>query len=115
MEKETDNSVSTRKIKLIARHYGKGRLVRQCISCFALLINVFTWWWNNETTRREARSEAAEMNDTLAEQIAWAQITTAALADLFGIADQVDEQREVVLNELIEKAKQEIIHEHETK
>ena len=54
MEKEI---VSTRKIKLIARHYGKGRLVRQCISCFALLINVFTWWWNNETTRREARSD----------------------------------------------------------
>lgn len=114
MKKEIDNS-ATRKIKLIARHYGKGCLVRQCISCFALLINVFTWWWNNETTRREARSEVAEMNDTLAEQIAWAQITTAALAELFGIADQVDEQREAVLNELIEKAKQEIIHEHETK
>lgn len=114
MKKEMDNS-ATRKIELIARHYGKGRLVRQCISCFALLINVFTWWWNNETTRREARSEVAEMNDTLAEQIAWAQITTAALAELFGIADQVDEQREVVLAELIEKAKQEIIHEHETK
>ena len=30
--KEMDNS-ATRKIKLIARHYGKGRLVRQCISC----------------------------------------------------------------------------------
>lgn len=55
------------------------------------------------------------MNDTLAEQIAWAQITTTALAELFGIADQVDEQREVVLTELIEKAKQEIIYEHETK
>lgn len=39
MKKEMDNS-ATRKIKLIARHYGKGRLVRQCISCFALLINV---------------------------------------------------------------------------
>lgn len=113
MKKEMDNSA--RKIKLIARHYGKGRLVRQCISCFALLINIFTWWWNNETTRREARSETAEMNNTLAEQIAWAQITTAALAELFGIADQVDEQREVVLTELIEKAKQEIIYEHETK
>ena len=55
------------------------------------------------------------MNDTLAEQIAWAQITTTALAELFGIVDQVDEQREAVLNELIEKAKQEIIYEHETK
>lgn len=100
MKKEMDNS-ATRKIKLIARHYGKGRLVRQCISCFALLINVFTWWWNNETARREVRSEVAEMNNTL--------------ADLFGIADQVNEQREVVLTELIEKAKQEIIYEHKTK
>jgi len=54
MKKEMDNS-ATRKIKLIARHYGKGRLVRQCISCFALLINVFTWWWNNETTRRDKK------------------------------------------------------------
>jgi len=63
----------------------------------------------------ETRSETAEMNNTLAEQIAWAQITTAALAELFDIADQVDEQREVVLTELIEKAKQEIIYEHETK
>jgi len=68
MKKEMDNS-ATRKIKLIARHYGKGRLVRQCISCFALLINVFTWWWNNETTRREARSETAEMNNTLADRM----------------------------------------------
>lgn len=57
----------------------------------------------------------SEMNNTLAEQIAWAQITTAALAELFGIVDQVDKQRDVVLTELIEKAKQEIIYEHETK
>lgn len=110
MKKEMDSQ--RRKLSLIARHYGKGRLASKCISCCALLIQVFNWWWNNEVSGRTIKGdEKDQLLTTLSEQIAWAQVSTVALAELFGISEQVDTEREAVLTELLEKAKQEIIHE----
>lgn len=100
-------------IKLISQHYGKERLIRQGISCCAVLIQVFNKMLDSNANERRELDE--EINDAFVDQVSCLQIVTDSLADTFGMDCQINYKRKLLLKTLIRSAKQEIIHEHETK